>query len=49
MIFLEKEIVGYGVCNLQKLVCSGQKSVQFFENKWAQSQKGVDRFVKIRQ
>lgn len=34
-VFLEKEIVGDVVCNLQKLVCRGQKSVQLFENKCA--------------
>ena len=33
--FLEKEIEGYVVCNLQKLVCRGQKSVQFPETKCA--------------
>ncbi len=32
---LEKEIVGDMVCNFQKLVCSGQKSVQLFGNKCA--------------
>ena len=35
MIFLEKEIVGDVVCNFQKLVCRGQKSMQFSENKCA--------------